>query len=70
MAETAPSPKRRLVTLRLVTAITRPRPRNPRRDVVHIDGWTVIARRAAFSPGQPVVFFEIDAFLPATDGRF
>jgi hypothetical protein len=66
---TRTTPQRRLVTLRTVSEITKAN-RNARYEVVHVGGWTVLARKKQFAVGQLVVFFEIDAFVPASDGRF
>ena len=67
-AKGAPPVLRRLVTCRRITStdqtVCRPY------ELLSLDGWTVIARRGQFATGQLVVFFEIDSFLPASDGRF
>lgn len=39
-------------------------------ECLHIDGWTVVAKKGQFSAGDLAVFFEIDSVLPATDERY
>lgn len=60
---------RKLVTLRTISAIT------PIEDAdfieqITIDGWTLVAQKGIHSVGDTVLYFEIDAFLPASDERF
>lgn len=33
-------------------------------------GWDVVVKKGEFAKGDPVVYFEIDSFLPTTDPRF
>lgn len=35
-----------------------------------VDGWTAIIKKGEFNIGDYCVFFEIDSFVPAADGRF
>jgi RNA ligase (TIGR02306 family) len=37
---------------------------------IHLDGWTVHCQHISLEVGDPVVYFEIDSFLPASDGRY
>lgn len=64
--------KRRLATLRTINEVRRLKgPRFKAYDVVAIDGgWSVVVFHGEFFLGQLVLFFEIDSFIPATDGRF
>lgn len=63
---TATTHTRKLVTLRRVTG------KSTYKGVpfVHLDGWTVHCQHMSLEVGDPVVYFEIDSFLPATDGRY
>lgn len=63
-----PPPLRRLVTVRRISE--KENLKGYSCEVVHVDGWTVAVPRGQYQPGQLVVYFEIDSFLPATDGRF
>jgi hypothetical protein len=62
----APGHTRRLVTVRQVSdkenfkGVT----------FIHLDGWTVYAPKNMYQLGDYVVYFEIDSFLPASDGRY
>ncbi|KAJ4394482.1 hypothetical protein N0V93_003700 [Gnomoniopsis smithogilvyi] len=64
--------QRKLVTLRTITDVCRLKgARYKGYDVVTIDGgWSVVVFHGAFPRGQLVLFFEIDSFIPATNGRF
>ncbi|KAI1772180.1 RNA ligase-domain-containing protein [Hypoxylon cercidicola] len=56
---------RRLVTVRRISDV-KPILGSPC-DVATVDGWKVVVRRdERFRPGQLVVYFEIDSFLPAS----
>ncbi|KAK1831827.1 hypothetical protein QBC39DRAFT_350251 [Podospora conica] len=58
------SPARRLVTVRKITSIE---PFNNAHNIINIDGWTVAVKKGeSFKPGEYVLFFEVDAFLPST----
>lgn len=63
-----PRHTRRLVTVRRVSGIEKDKKRN--REFVRLDGWTVYVPRNRYSAGDLVVFFEIDSFLPKSDGRY
>lgn len=60
---------RKLVTLRTITEIT-PIENADAIEVVHVDGWKVVAQKNIHSVGNQVLYFELDSFLPATDQRF
>lgn len=60
---------RKLVTVRKINAIE-PIPNADAIEVAIIDGWNVVIKKGEFNVGNYCVFFEIDSFLPATDGRF
>lgn len=64
--------ERKLVTLRTITEVRRLKgARYKGYDVVKIDGgWSVVVFHGAFTHGELVVFFEIDSFIPAINGRF
>jgi len=62
------SAPRRLVSLRTINA------RRPIRGTQYkeyfVDGWVVVAHKhEGFTIGEVVVYFEIDSFIPAADGR-
>lgn len=59
---------RKLVTVRRIQA--KEKLRGYPYDVVYVDGWTVVVQKNEYRTGQLVVYFEIDSFIPATDGRF
>lgn len=60
--------ERKLVTVRRVARVTPLR--GNRSDLVSIGGWKVVTFRGDYRPGELVVYFEVDSFLPAADGRF
>lgn len=60
---------RKLVTLRTITEIT-PIENADAIEVVHVDGWKVVAQKGIHSVGNQVLYFELDSFLPASDSRF
>lgn len=60
---------RRLVTVRKINAIN-PIPNADAIEVATIDGWNVVIKKGEFAVGDYCMFFEIDSFLPANDGRF
>jgi RNA ligase (TIGR02306 family) len=39
-------------------------------EAVRVDGWVCVAKKGEFQIGDKGVYFEIDSFLPETDGRF
>jgi RNA ligase, DRB0094 family len=55
--------ERKLVTVRLVKAIT-PIKDADRIELIHIDGWKVVAQKGLYKVGDYVVYFEVDSFLP------
>lgn len=64
----APPPARRLVTVRRID--NKERMKGSGLDLVHVGGWTVVVPKNHYQVGQLVLYFEIDSFLPAADGRF
>lgn len=60
---------RKLVTIRKVNAVD-PIENADAIEVATVDGWQVVIKKGEFIPGDYCVFFEIDSFLPASDGRF
>lgn len=60
--------ERKLVTVRRVSQVSPLR--GNRSDLVSIGGWKVVTFRGDYTAGELVVYFEVDSFLPATDGRF
>lgn len=78
-------PQRNLVTIREITKVVRLQGRHKAYDVVTVsnggdngdknnngganDGWQVVVYRNDFAPGDLVVYFEIDSFIPAAGGR-
>ncbi len=63
-----PRHTRKLVTVRRVSGIEKDRKHN--REFVRLDGWTVYVAPKRHLEGDFVVFFEIDCFLPRSDGRY
>lgn len=61
--------ERALVTVETITALT-PIPNADAIDAASVRGWTVVVRKGEFTPGQSVLFFEIDSALPLADPRF
>ncbi|KAK0746735.1 hypothetical protein B0T18DRAFT_324259, partial [Schizothecium vesticola] len=58
------SPARKLVTVRPIASVTS---FNSVHNIVTIDGWTVAVKKTeGFKTGEYVVYFEVDAFLPAS----
>lgn len=39
-------------------------------EVVDVLGWSVVVQKGEFKPGDPCVYFEVDAFLSANDPRY
>lgn len=54
---------RQLVTIRRIDRID-PIPNSDNIDVATIDGWKVVVKKGEHQPGEKVLFFEIDSFLP------
>lgn len=63
------NPDRKLVTARRISEI-RAIPDADSIETAIIDGWPVVVRKNEFKLGDLVLYFEIDAFLPAEDSRF
>lgn len=62
--------ERKLVTIRTISDIQQIEGADAI-EAVHIDGWTVVAQKGqGHQVGSPVLYFEIDSFLPFTDPRF
>ena len=59
---------RKLASIKQVSA-TSPIEGADRIEVTHIDGWNVITGKGEFKPGDKVIYFEIDSYLPV-DERF
>jgi RNA ligase (TIGR02306 family) len=62
------SSTRRLSTVRFITAIEPSGMANY--DLALIDGWRVVVEKGRYKLNQPVLYFEVDAFLPSSDPRF
>lgn len=54
---------RKLVSIRTVRDIT-PIPNADKIELIHIDGWKVVAQKGLYNIGDDVVYFEVDSFLP------
>lgn len=54
---------RKLVTLRRVAAVA-PIEGADAIEVATIDGWQVVVKKGELRPGDPVIYFELDSFLP------
>lgn len=61
--------ERKMATLRTIDAIT-PIEHADRIELAHIGGWNVVVKKNEFKPGDAVIFFEIDSFLPADDEHY
>ncbi|KAB5580203.1 hypothetical protein GE09DRAFT_1050797 [Coniochaeta sp. 2T2.1] len=59
---------RKLVTVRRILRIEKDKKR--KLEFAHIDGWTVYVGPKRWQAGDLVIFFEIDSFLPKSDGRY
>lgn len=60
---------RRLVRKETVQEIL-PLPEADSLERARVGGWEVVVRKGEFHPGDPVLFFEVDACLPPGDGRW
>lgn len=60
---------RHLVTPEIISEIN-PIPDADAIEVVKIKGWNVVVKKGEFQPGEEVLYFEIDSFLPISDPRF
>lgn len=60
---------RKLVTIRTIDAIE-PIPGADSIECLKIGGWSVVAKKGDFQPGDQCIYFEIDSFLPIQDARF
>ena len=63
------NPNRAMATVRRIDAIT-PIDGADRIETLHIGGWTVVAGKGDFEPGDLCVYFEVDTFLPSNDSRY
>ena len=59
---------RRLSTVRFITALESCGLAS--HDLAIVDGWRVAVKRGKHKPSQPILYFEVDAFLPSSDPRF
>lgn len=63
--------KRKLVTIRPITELRRLKDGHKHLDVATVrGGWTVVVEHDAWQVDESVLYFEIDSFIPAKDGRF
>ena len=60
---------RQLVTLETISEIN-PIPDADAIEVAKVRGWNVVTKKGEFQPGDEVLYFEIDSFLPISDPRF
>ena len=60
---------RQLVTLETISEIN-PIPDADAIEVAKVRGWNVVTKKGEFQPGDEVLYFEIDSFLPIADPRF
>jgi len=61
--------ERQLVTLETISEIN-PIPDADAIEVAKVRGWNVVTKKGEFQPGDEVLYFEIDSFLPISDPRF
>lgn len=63
--------KRRLVTIRRITNLRRLNGQHRGYDVATVGGgWAVVVFHNSFQLGDLIIYFEIDSFIPAINGRF
>jgi RNA ligase (TIGR02306 family) len=60
---------RQLATIRKISAID-PIPDADKIEVCTVDGWKVVSQKGLYSPGDLVVYCEIDSWIPATVAPF
>jgi RNA ligase (TIGR02306 family) len=60
---------RQLVTLETISEIN-PIPDADAIEVAKVREWNVVTKKGEFQPGDEVLYFEIDSFLPISDPRF
>lgn len=65
----AKPPYRKLVSVRRVSCI-KPLESSETHEVVMVGGWPVVLEKGQFTKGQPILYFEIDSFLPLNDKRY
>lgn len=65
--EPRPAYKRTLVKIRPISSIRR---FDSRHEMLHVDGWDVVAQRGEFSTGQAVLFFQLDCLVPISLKEF
>ena len=63
------NPNRKLATLRTIDTVT-PIEGADRIECAHLGGWPVVIGKGEFAPGDCVIYFEVDSFLPTEDERF
>jgi RNA ligase (TIGR02306 family) len=61
--------ERQLVTLETISDI-KPIENADAIEVARVRGWDVVTKTGEFKPGDEVLYFEIDSFLPISDPRF
>jgi RNA ligase (TIGR02306 family) len=61
--------ERQLVTLETISEIA-PIEGADAIEVAKVRGWNVVVKKGEFQPGEEVLYFEIDSFLPISDPRF
>lgn len=60
----------RLVSLRVIKKIHNTDINNMRYSFAELDGWTCKIPPRQYCEGELVLYFQVDSFLPGTDGRF
>ena len=63
------NPSRKMATVRRIDAIL-PIPDADRIEVAKVGGWQVVVGKGEFSAGEPVVFYEIDTFMPTDNQNY
>ena len=61
--------ERKLATIRQIAEIN-PIPDADAIEVATIDGWKVVVKKGEFNVGDPVIYFEIDSWIPETVAPF
>lgn len=60
---------RKIVQIKTIDSIT-PIENADAIEAAHLGGWTIVTKKGEFQPGEAVLYFEIDSFLPGTVPEF
>lgn len=65
----ATASSRKLATIRKIAEI-KPHPNADLLELAIVDGWQCVVKKGEFQPGQTIVYFEIDSWIPDTIAPF